>query len=54
MNLVYRVTVNYQKFEFDDHTTADQFAALAKVNAIEDDKRTEVTVEYLTKEEANE
>lgn len=53
MKLIYRVTVNYQDFDFTDHITADTFAALAKQNAIKtDDKKTKVDIEYLTEEEA--
>lgn len=53
MRLKYRVTVNYQDFDFDDYLTANQFAALAKTNAIKDgDKKTKVIIEYLTEEEA--
>lgn len=54
MKLIYRVTVNFQDFDFTDHVTADQFAALAKVNAVKDEKTksTIVKVEYLTEEEA--
>lgn len=53
MKLIYRVTVNYQDFDFADHITADTFAALAKNNAIQtDEKKTKVIIEYLTEEEA--
>ena len=52
--LVYRVNLNYIRFDFDDHITADNFAALAKASYSGGfyDKKMDVSVDYLTKDEA--
>ncbi len=52
--MTYRVNLNYVKFDFDDHITADQFAALAKLNYSGGfyDGKMNVSVDYLTKDEA--
>ena len=52
--LVYRVNLNYVRFDFDDHNTADHFAALAKSKYSGGfyDKKMNVSVDYLTKDEA--
>lgn len=53
-NLIYRVNLNYYHFDFNDHSTADGFAALAKSHfsggGVGDDK-IKVTVAYKTEEE---
>lgn len=52
--MTYRVNLNYVKFDFDDHITADTFAALAKEKYSGGfyDGKMDVTVEYLTENEA--
>ena len=52
--MTYRVNLNYFKFDFDDPFTAGNFAELAKANFSGGgyDSKIDVTVEYLTKDEA--
>ena len=53
--MTYRVNLNYFKFDFDDPITAGNFAELAKANfsAGGYDNKMDVTVEYLTENEAD-
>ena len=47
------VSINYTDFMFDDPTTADKFAAIAKRHIVnKDGQKDKVTTEYLTNEEA--
>lgn len=49
--MYFLVTINYQKFLFDDSSTADKFAAIAKAHIV-DDPLNNVSIEYITNEEA--
>ena len=51
----YLVSINYTNFIFDDPSTADKFAAIAKSHIVNNDgKKDTVTNEYLTDGEAAE
>ena len=49
--MYFLVTLDYQRFLFNDASTADKFAAIAKSHKISD-ATVDVTIEYLTEEEA--
>lgn len=51
----YLVKINYQEFIFDEHNTAESFAALAKNHIVNSDgTKDTVCTEYLTDQEAEE